>query len=104
MGRYLGRLYPRYAGARLEPEGQRVWAFYPKSGIAANRETCKIVKGCKHPVAARILADWTVSTEFQHAGWYQDKPGRHGCINRWNITKAQYLALYCGGVSRSTAQ
>jgi len=73
--------------------------FYPKSGIAADREKCKVVKGCKHPVAARILSDWTVTNDFQHAGWYQDKPGGTD-TNRWNITKAQYLALYCGGVMK----
>ena len=74
-----------------------IYPFYPKSGIAANRETCKIVKGCQHPVAARILTDWTVSSEFQHGGWY--KPTKDAeAVNTWNITEAQYLAVYCGGV------
>lgn len=80
-----------------------LWAFYPKSGILANREKCKVVKGCKHPVAARVLTDWMVSTEFIHGGWYKDKPDGQA-INRWNITKAQYLAIYCGGVNKEQRQ
>ncbi len=71
-------------------------AFYPKSGILANRETCKIIKNCKHPIAARVLTDWMVSDEFIHAGWYKDEKGVEQ--NRWGITEDKYLAVYCGGV------
>jgi ABC-type Fe3+ transport system substrate-binding protein len=53
--------------------------FYPTSGIAADREVLRAVKGAKHPVAARILINWFITTEFQHVGWYKEKP-------------------YCGGV------
>jgi len=73
-----------------------LWAFYPKSGILTNRETCHVAKGTKHPVGARILIDWMMSNEFVHAGWYKDEKGVEQ--NRWNITEDKYLALYTGGV------
>jgi spermidine/putrescine-binding protein len=73
-----------------------LWAFYPKSGILADRETCFVAKGCKHPVAARVLIDWMMSTEFVHAGWFKDEKGVEQ--NRWGITEDKYLALYTGGV------
>ena len=50
-------------------------AFYPVSGIAADRETMRAAKGAPHPVAARILINWFVSDEFQNVGWYKEKEG-----------------------------
>jgi len=75
-----------------------LFAFYPKSGILANRETCHVAKGCKHPIAARILIDWMMSDEFIHAGWHKD--GKNGPeVNSWGITEDKYLAVFCGGVN-----
>jgi len=73
-------------------------AFYPASGMPLNRQTCKVAKGGKHPVAARVLIDWMVSTEFQHAGWYKEKEGVEA-VNRWNITQDKYLVVHAGGVN-----
>ncbi|MBA3872830.1 MAG: extracellular solute-binding protein [Anaerolineae bacterium] len=72
--------------------------FYPASGIVADRETLSAVAGAAHPVAARILINWFLSTEFQHAGWYKETPDAEA-INHWNITEDKYLVVYCGGVS-----
>jgi hypothetical protein len=58
----------------------------------------RAVKGAKHPVAARILINWFLSTEFQNVGWYKEKPGAEA-INHWNITKDKYLVAYAGGVA-----
>lgn len=74
-----------------------LWPFYPKSGILADRETCSVARGCKHPVAARILLDWMMSTEFNTAGWYKPAPDKEA-VNNWNITEAQFLVAYCGGI------
>jgi spermidine/putrescine-binding protein len=73
-------------------------AFYPKSGIASNREQTTVIAGCAHPVAARVLADWMMSDEFIHAGWYKDGPNGPE-LNRWDITKDKYLVAYAGGVN-----
>jgi ABC-type Fe3+ transport system substrate-binding protein len=78
-------------------------AFYPKSGILSDREMCKIIQGCAHPIAARVLTDWMVSTEFIHGGWY--KEGVNGPeLNRWNLTKDKYLVVYAGGVNAEQRQ
>jgi spermidine/putrescine-binding protein len=74
-----------------------LWPFYPASGIAADRETLMAVKGAKHPVAARVLINWFLTTEFQHVGWYKDDPAKEA-VNRWNITEDKYLVAYTGGV------
>ncbi len=71
--------------------------FYPKSGIAADRETMTPVQGADHPVGARVLINWFLSTEFQHAGWYKEAPDEEA-INHWGITEDKYLVVYCGGV------
>mgnify|MGYP005851636975 CR=1 FL=1 len=73
-----------------------LWPFYPKSGILADRETCSAVRGCKHPVAARILINWMHSIEFNTAGWYKEAPDQEA-INHWDVTEAQFLVTYCGG-------
>jgi hypothetical protein len=73
-------------------------AFYPSSGIVADRETLTPVAGAAHPVAARILINWMISTPFQHIGWYKETPDAEA-INRWNVTESQYLVVYAGGVS-----
>jgi len=70
--------------------------FYPKTGMIVDRETCQAVRGCKHPVAARILIDWMQGTEFNTAGWYSEKPGEEP-KNHWNITPDKFLVSYCGG-------
>ena len=72
--------------------------FYPKAGIAADRETLRIVKGAPHPVAARILSNWFVTTEFQNVGWYKETPDAEA-INHWNVTEDKYLVAYAGGVA-----
>jgi spermidine/putrescine-binding protein len=72
--------------------------FYPVSGIASDRETLTAVKGAPHPVAARILINWFLTTEFQHAGWYKENPEDEEAVNRWNITESQYLVVYTGGI------
>jgi hypothetical protein len=72
-------------------------AFYPESGIAADRETLTPVAGADHPIAARILINWFLSTEFQHVGWYK-APGETEAVNRWNVTEDKYLVVYAAGV------
>lgn len=72
-------------------------AFYPSSGIAANRETMTPVAGADHPVAARILINWFLENEFQHLGWYKETPDEEA-INRWDVTEDKYLVVYAGGV------
>lgn len=73
-----------------------LWAFYPQSGILVDRETCSAVRGCKHPVAARVLIDWMQSIEFNTAGYYKEKPGEEA-KNHWNVTDDKFLVSYCGG-------
>jgi len=75
-------------------------AFYPVSGIAADRETMRAAKGAPHPVAARILINWFVSDEFQNVGWYKEKEGEEA-VNHWNVTQSNYLTAYAGGVMPS---
>jgi spermidine/putrescine-binding protein len=72
--------------------------FYPVSGIVADRETLTPVAGAAHPVAARILINWMLSTEFQHVGWYKETSTSES-VNRWNVTEDKYLVVYAGGVS-----
>jgi spermidine/putrescine-binding protein len=74
--------------------------FYPESGIASDRETLTAVAGADHPVAARILINWFVTTEFQHAGWYKENPDEEA-INHWEITPDKYLVVYAGGVMQA---
>lgn len=71
--------------------------FYPKSGILADRETMSAVRGAAHPVAARILINWMLSTEFNTAGWYKEAADKEA-VNHWNVTESQFLVVYCGGV------
>ncbi len=73
-------------------------AFYPASGIVSDRETLTPVAGAAHPVAARILINWMISTPFQHVGWYKETPNSEA-VNNWNVTESQYLVVYAGGVS-----
>jgi ABC-type Fe3+ transport system substrate-binding protein len=73
-------------------------SFIPVGGCVADRETCSATRGAKHPVAARILIDWMMSTEFNTAGWYKEKPEDADATNHWNITEALFLTAYCGGV------
>lgn len=74
-----------------------LWPFYPSSGIAADRETLRAVKGAPHPIAARVLMNWFVSTEFQNVGWYKETPDAEA-VNRWNVKESDYLVAYAGGV------
>ena len=87
-------------GTDWNQKDDALWGFYPSSGMAMNRQTCKIFRGCKHPVAARVLIDWMVSAEFQHAGWYKEKEGAEA-VNRWNITQDKYLVVHAGGVNQA---
>jgi ABC-type Fe3+ transport system substrate-binding protein len=75
--------------------------FYPKSGILADRETMSAVRGAAHPVAARILINWMLSTEFNTAGWYKESADQEA-VNHWDVTEAQFLVTYCGGVRPET--
>ncbi len=72
--------------------------FYPASGIVADRETLTAVDGADHPIAARVLINWFIDTQFQHAGWYKETPTSEA-VNRWNVPEDQYLVVYCGGVA-----
>ncbi len=72
--------------------------FYPKSGIVADRETMTPVAGAKHPIAARVLLNWMISTEFQHVGWYKETATSEA-VNRWNVPEDKYLVVYAGGVA-----
>jgi hypothetical protein len=74
--------------------------FYPVSGIAADRETMRALKGAPHPVAARVLINWFLSDEFQNVGWYKESEGAEA-TNHWNATESQYLTAYTGGVRPS---
>ncbi len=77
-------------------------AFYPASGIISNRETCSAVRGAAHPVAGRILINWMLSTEVNTAGWYKESPDDAEAVNHWEVTEAQFLVAYCGGVRQET--
>jgi ABC-type Fe3+ transport system substrate-binding protein len=77
--------------------------FYPQSGILANRETLSAVRGAAHPVAARVLINWMLSTEFNTAGWYKEAPDQEA-VNHWNITESQFLVTYAGGCRAETRQ
>ena len=46
---------------------------YPASGSPGDRETLRVAKGTKHPVAARVLINWMIGPEFISAGWTQDR-------------------------------
>jgi ABC-type Fe3+ transport system substrate-binding protein len=71
---------------------------YPASGMAADRETIRVMKGTKKPVSARVLVNWMLSSDFLMAGWYKD-PTTGEEKNRWDITKAQFLTAYAGGIN-----
>jgi ABC-type Fe3+ transport system substrate-binding protein len=71
--------------------------FYSKSGIVSDRETMSAVRGAAHPVAARVLINWMLSTEFNTAGWYKESPDAEA-VNHWGITESQFLVAYAGGV------
>jgi ABC-type Fe3+ transport system substrate-binding protein len=73
-----------------------IHSFIPEGGCVADRETCSAVRGARHPVAARVLIDWMMSTEFNTAGWYKEKPGTEA-VNHWKITESLFLTAYCGG-------
>ena len=79
-------------------------AFYPESGIISNRETCSAVRGAAHPVAGRILINWMLSTEVNTAGWYKESADAAEAVNHWDVTEAQFLVAYCGGVRPETRQ
>lgn len=72
--------------------------FFPASGIVADRETMTAVSGAKHPIAARVLINWFIDTEFQHVGWYKETPDAEA-TNRWNVAEDKYLVAYAGGVA-----
>ena len=74
--------------------------FYPVSGIAADREVLRAVKGAPHPVGARVIINWFLSDEMQNIGWYKESPDAEA-INHWNVTESQYVADYCGGIMPS---
>lgn len=73
-------------------------AFYPASGMVVDRETLTPVAGAAHPVAARILINWMISTPFQNAGWYKESPDAEA-VNRWGVGEDKYLVVYAGGVA-----
>ena len=73
---------------------------YPASGSPGDRETLRVAKGTKHPVAARVLINWMISPEFTSAGWTQDASGTE--TNKWNLSKQDYLQTYFGGINAET--
>ena len=90
-------------GTEWNQKDDVLWAFYPRSGIAADRETLRATKGAPHPVAARILINWFVTDEFQNVGWYKETPDGEA-VNHWNITESNYLTAYAGGVQPSNRE
>ncbi|HEX5414203.1 MAG TPA: substrate-binding domain-containing protein [Chloroflexota bacterium] len=72
--------------------------IYPASGMASDREVITVAKGAKHPVGARVLANWMLDKDFLMAGWYKDAPDGKD-QNNWNITQGQFLTAYAGGVN-----
>ncbi len=78
-------------------------SFYPASGIVSNRETLSAVRGAAHPVAARVLINWMLSTEVNTAGWYKETPDGEA-VNHWNVTESQFLVAYAGGCRPETRQ
>jgi ABC-type Fe3+ transport system substrate-binding protein len=98
---WAGGLWGTYTRGLLAADwNQRddvIYSFVPKAGCVADRETCSAVRGCKHPVAARILINWMMSTEFNTAGWYKAE-GEAEATNHWDITEALFLTAYSGGV------
>ncbi len=71
---------------------------YPASGSPGDRETLRVAKGTKHPVAARVLINWMISPDFISAGWTQD-PATGTETNKWNLSKQDYLQTYFGGIN-----
>ena len=71
---------------------------YPASGSPGDRETLRVAKGTKHPVAARVLINWMISPDFINAGWTQD-PATGTETNKWNLSKQDYLQTYFGGIN-----
>lgn len=72
--------------------------IYPASGSPGNRETLRVAKGTKHPVAARVLINWMLSQDFIMAGWTQD-PATGTETNKWNLTEQDFLQSYFGGLN-----
>ena len=72
--------------------------IYPASGSPGDRETLRVAKGTKHPVAARVLINWMLSQDFIMAGWTQD-PSTGTETNKWNLSKQDYLQAYFGGLN-----
>ena len=72
--------------------------IYPASGSPGDRETLRVAKGTKHPVAARVLINWMISPEFISAGWTQD-PATGTETNKWNLSKQDFLQTYFGGIN-----
>ena len=98
---WAGGLWGTYTRGLLAADwNQRddvIHSFVPASGCLADRETCSAVRGCKHPVAARILINWMMSTEFNTAGWYR-KEDEQEVTNHWDVTESLFLTAYSGGV------
>jgi len=72
--------------------------IYPASGSPGDRETLRVAKGTKHPVAARALINWMLSQDFLTAGWTQD-PATGAETNKYNLSKQDYLQAYFGGIN-----
>jgi ABC-type Fe3+ transport system substrate-binding protein len=72
--------------------------IYPASGSPGDRETLRVAKGTKHPVAARALINWMLSQDFIMAGWTQD-PATGTETNKWNLSKQDFLQTYFGGLN-----
>jgi ABC-type Fe3+ transport system substrate-binding protein len=72
--------------------------IYPASGSPGDRETLRVAKGTKHPVAARVLINWMLSQDFIMAGWTQD-PATGTETNKWNLSQQDYLQAYFGGIN-----
>ena len=87
------------AGSDWALEGKLVEIIYPEGEwYPMDRTYLAIAKGAKHPVCARILLDWMLSIEFQLAGWYKD-PQTGKEVNKFGLTKRQFLVTCTGGVN-----
>jgi len=60
--------------------------FYPSSGLPADRETLRALKGAPHPVAARVLINWMLSEIPEHRlGQTGRRRGRRQQLERYPI-------------------
>ncbi len=84
-------------GAEWNLRDDVIAPIYFESSLPAVRSELRIAKGTPHPVTARVLLDWMLGRDFQMVGWYKD-PETGAEENRWDMTEAEFLGAYTGGV------